>query len=152
MIFTSNVGTEEAEALRHRIGFAHDAPGRAEVIEEFSRALKTNFRPEFVNRLTDVVFFNPIGLDECERIAELFLEKVRKHAAGIPLRLQFEKPVPRWLAEKSFRPEYGARELRRTVEMEVEGALSDMLIEGHVDRGDSVTVKVSRDRLHFQRN
>jgi len=122
------------------------------LIEEFSRALKANFRPEFVNRLTDVVFFNPIGLKECERIAEIFLEKVREHAAGVPLRLQFEKPVPRWLAEKSFRPEYGARELRRTVEREVEGALSDLLIEGRVSRGDSVTVKVSRDRLHFQRN
>lgn len=152
LIFTSNVGTEEAEALKNRIGFSHDVPGRAEVIEEFSRALKTNFRPEFVNRLTDVVFFNPIGLKECERIAELFLEKVRQHAATVPLGVQFEKPVPRWLAEKSFRPEYGARELRRTVELEIEGALSDLLIEGRVDRGDSVTVKVSRDRLHFQRN
>src|SRR4051812_8577283 len=152
LIFTSNVGTEEAEALRHRIGFGDHAPERAEVVEEFSRALKSNFRPEFVNRLTDVVFFNPIGLRECERIAEIFLEKVREHAAGVPLRLQFDKPVPRWLAEKSFRPESGARELRRTIEREVEGALSDLLIEGRVSRGDTITVKVSRDRLHFHRN
>jgi ATP-dependent Clp protease ATP-binding subunit ClpC len=152
LIFTSNVGTEEAEALRNRIGFADHAPGRGELIEEFSRALKANFRPEFVNRLTDVVFFNPIGLGECERIAELFLDKVREHAAGVPLRLHFDKPVSRWLAEKSFRPEYGARELRRTVETEVEGALSDLLIDGRVSKGDSVTVKVTRDRLHFQRN
>jgi ATP-dependent Clp protease ATP-binding subunit ClpC len=153
LIFTSNVGTEEAEALRHRIGFGdHTSPDRKELIEEFSRALKANFRPEFVNRLTDVVFFNPIGLKECERIAELFLERVREHAAGVPLRLQIDRFVPRWLAEKSFRPEYGARELRRTVEREVEGALSDLLIEGRLSRGDTVTVKVSRDRLHFQRN
>jgi ATP-dependent Clp protease ATP-binding subunit ClpC len=152
LIFTSNVGSEEAEALRHRIGFGGHSPDRGELIDEFSRALKASFRPEFVNRLTDVVFFNPIGLKECERIAELFLDKVREHAAGVPLRLQFDKPVPRWLAEKSFKPEYGARELRRTVEREVEGALSDLLIEGRVARGDSVTVKVSRDRLHFQRN
>jgi len=152
LIFTSNVGTEEAEALRNRIGFGDHDPGRGELLEEFSRALKANFRPEFVNRLTDVVFFNPIGLRECERIAEIFLDKVREHAAGVPLRLQFDKPVPRWLAEKSYRPEYGARELRRTVETEVEGALSDLLIDGRVRKGDSVTVKVTRDRLHFQRN
>ena len=152
LIFTSNVGTEEAEALKHRIGFGGHSPDRSELIDEFSRALKANFRPEFVNRLSDVVFFNPIGLHECERIAELFLDKVREHAAGVPLRLQFDKPVSRWLAERSFKPEYGARELRRTVEREVEGALSDLLIEGRVNRGDSVTVKVSRDRLHFQRN
>ena len=152
LIFTSNVGTEEAEALKNRIGFAHGAADRAELLDEFSRALKASFRPEFVNRLTEVVFFNPIGLPECERIAELLLEKVREHAAGVPLQLRYEKPVPRWLAEKSFRPEYGARELRRTVETEVEGALSDLLIEGHVTQGDSVTVKVIRDRLQFQRN
>ena len=153
LIFTSNVGTEEAEALKHRIGFGSGSgPDRSDLIDEFSRALKANFRPEFVNRLTDVVFFNPIGLKECERIAEIFLEKVREHAAGVPLRLQFDKPVPRWLAERSFKPEYGARELRRTVEREVEGALSDLLIEGRVSRGDSVIVKVTRDRLHFQRN
>ena len=77
---------------------------------------------------------------------------MREHAAGVPLQLRFEKPVPRWLAEKSFRPEYGARELRRTVETEVEGALSDLLIEGRVAQGDSVTVKVIRNRLQFQRN
>jgi len=152
LIFTSNVGTEEAEALKNRIGFGDHLPNRKELLEEFSKALKANFRPEFVNRLTDVIFFNPIGLKECERIAELFLEKVREHAAGVPLRLQFDKPVPRWLAEKSFRPEFGARELRRTVEREIEGALSDLLIEGRVSRGDSVLVKVTRDRLHFHRN
>jgi ATP-dependent Clp protease ATP-binding subunit ClpC len=152
LIFTSNVGTEEAEALKNRIGFAQGAADRGELLDEFSRALKASFRPEFVNRLTEVVFFNPIGLAECERIAELLLEKVREHAAGVPLQLRYDKPVPRWLAEKSFRPECGARELRRTVETEVEGALSDLLIEGRVTQGDSVTVKVIRDRLQFQRN
>jgi ATP-dependent Clp protease ATP-binding subunit ClpC len=152
IIFTSNVGSEEAEQLRHRIGFRKPGAAREERVEEFARALKSTFRPEFVNRLTDVVFFNPIGLDECERIAEIFLEEARQHAANVPLAIRFEKGVPRFLAEKSFRPEYGARELRRTVEREVEGALSDLLVDGHVRRGDRVTVRVSRDRLRFHRN
>jgi ATP-dependent Clp protease ATP-binding subunit ClpC len=152
LIFTSNVGTEEAEQLRHRIGFRKPEAGRSELLEEFARALKANFRPEFVNRLTDVVFFNPIGLDECERIAEIFLEEARRHAATVPITVRFEKSVPRFLAEKSFKPEYGARELRRTVETEVEGALSDLLVDGRLQEGDRVTVKVSRDRLLFHRN
>jgi ATP-dependent Clp protease ATP-binding subunit ClpC len=152
IIFTSNVGTEEAERLRHRIGFGKPETRRDEVVEEFSRAVKANFRPEFVNRLTEIVFFNPIGLDECERIAENFLEEVRRHAASVPIDVRYEKRVPRFLAEKSYRPEYGARELRRTVEKEVEGALSDLLIEGHLREGDEVMIKVSRDRLRFHRN
>ncbi len=152
IIFTSNVGTEDAEQLRHRIGFARPDAARAEVIEEFSRAIKANFKPEFVNRLTDIVFFNPIGLDECERIATIFLEEVRRHASSVPITVRYEKTVPRFLAEKSFRPEYGARELRRTVETDVEGALSDLLIEGRLHEGDEVVVKVTRDRLRFLRN
>ena len=135
-----------------RIGFAKPEARRDEVVEEFSRAVKANFRPEFVNRLTEIVFFNPIGLDECERIAEIFLEEVRRHASTVPIAVRYEKSVPRFLAEKSFRPEYGARELRRTVEQEVEGALSDLLIEGRLQEGDQVTIKVSRDRLQFHRN
>jgi ATP-dependent Clp protease ATP-binding subunit ClpC len=152
IIFTSNVGTEEAEQLRHRIGFRKEEAGRSELLEEFARALKANFKPEFVNRLSEVVFFNPIGLDECEKIAEIFLEEARRHAAAVPITVRYEKDVPRFLAEKSFKPEYGARELRRTVETDVEGALSDLLVDGRLHEGDRVTVKVSRDRLRFHRN
>lgn len=152
LILTSNVGCEEAEALRHRIGFSPGAPMKAEVAEEFARAIKANFRPEFVNRIGEIVFFNPIGLPECEKIARLFLDEVRRHAEQVPLEIRYDERVPRWLAERGFHPEYGARELRRTVEKEVEGALSDLLIEGRLNGGDSVMIKVSRDRLHFHRN
>jgi ATP-dependent Clp protease ATP-binding subunit ClpC len=152
IILTSNVGSEEAESLRHRIGFSRPPLDGSELLEEFSRAIKMEFRPEFINRLTEIVFFRPIGLPECERIAHLFLSEVQKHAQAVPLTLRFEPDVPRYLARKSFRPEYGARELRRTIEQEVEGTLSDLLIEGKLSEGDRVTIKVRRDRLHFLRN
>ena len=152
IIFTSNIGAEEAEGLRHRIGFGSGEPRRAELAAEFEKAFKAGFRPEFVNRLTETVFFNPIGVAECEKIARLFLEEVREHASRVPLTLRFEPRVPRFLAEKSFKPEYGARELRRTVERDVEGALSDLLVEGRLEEGDAVTVQVSKDRLRFHRN
>ncbi len=152
IIFTSNVGAEEAEALKHRIGFRRDGPAREDLLDEFSRSLKASFRPEFVNRLTDVVFFNPITLAECVRIAGRFLEEVSRHASGVPLSLRFESDVPRWLAEKGFHPDYGARELRRTVEREVEGTLSELLIEGALHEGDTVRIRVRKDRLEFSRN
>jgi ATP-dependent Clp protease ATP-binding subunit ClpC len=146
------VGAEESERLKNRIGFGRSEPDRAERTDEFLRAVKAGFRPEFVNRVTEIVFFNPIGLDECERIARRFLEEVRRHAESVPLTVRFDDRVPRFLAEKSFRPEHGAREVRRTVEAEVEGALSDLLIEGRLSQGDSVTVRISRGRLDFHRN
>ncbi len=152
IIFTSNVGAEEAGQLRNRIGFARSEPGRAERMDELLRAIKAGFRPEFVNRVSEIVFFNPIGLDECERIARRFLDEVRRHAEAVPLTVRYDDRVPRYLAEKSYRPEHGAREVRRTVEAEVEGALSDLLVEGRISQGDSVTVRISRGRLDFHRN
>jgi len=152
VILTSNVGAEEAEALRHQIGFGKPAADSRAAAEEFFKAVKAGFRPEFVNRLTNVVFFNPIGLGECEQIARILLGEVQKHASNVPLTVRFERRVPRYLAEKSFRPEYGAREIRRTVESEIEGRLSEMLIAGALAEGDSVTVKVSRGALQFHRN
>ena len=152
LILTSNVGTAEAERLRERIGFGKARLDRDQIVDEFSRAIKANFRPEFVNRLTEVVFFNPIGLPECEKIARLFLDEVRTHAASVPLSVRFDEKVPRFLAEKSYAPEHGARELRRTVEKEVEGILSEMLVAGRLSEGDAVTVSVRRDRLAFNRN
>ncbi len=152
IIFTSNVGAEEADQLRNRIGFGRSEPGRAERTDELLRAVRAGFRPEFVNRVSEIVLFNPIGLDECEQIARRFLEEVRSHAEAVPLTVRYDDRVPRFLAEKSYRPEYGAREVRRTVETEVEGTLSDLLIEGRLSEGDSVTVRVARGRLDFHRN
>jgi ATP-dependent Clp protease ATP-binding subunit ClpC len=152
IILTSNVGAEEAEELRRRIGFGPAAPDRGQRLEEFRRAVKATFRPEFVNRLSEVVFFNPIGLEECVRIAEIFLGEARRHAENVPLTLRYEPAVPRWLAERSYKPEYGAREVRRTVETEVEGRLSELLLEGGLEEGDTVTLRVSRRGLDFRRN
>jgi ATP-dependent Clp protease ATP-binding subunit ClpC len=154
MVFTSNVGASEIEALRNRMGFA---PGRRELsreelFDETSTSLRARFRPEFLNRLSEVVLFNPIGMGECVRIVELFLDEVRRHAAAVPIELEFSDAVPPHLAEKGFRPEYGARELRRTVEREVEAPLADLLVEGSVHEGDRIRVRVSRDKLQFHRN
>ncbi len=155
IILTSNAGAEEIEDVRNRMGF--DAGHRRNldrrtILEETVRSLKGRFRPEFLNRLSDVVLFNSIGLRECERIVGLFLEEVKRHAASVPLTLRYSSEVPRYLAERGFNPEFGARELRRTVEREVEGPLSDLLIDGRVKEGDTVDVRVRRDRIHFHRN
>jgi ATP-dependent Clp protease ATP-binding subunit ClpC len=154
MVFTSNVGAPEIEALRNRMGFGSGRRelSREELFDETATSLRARFRPEFLNRLSEVVLFNPIGLGECVRIVEIFLDEVRRHAATVPIELEFSEGVPPLLAEKGFRPEFGARELRRTVEREVEAPLADMLVEGDLCEGDRVRVRVSRDKLQFHRN
>lgn len=154
VILTSNVGSEEIERLRNRIGFAREREAvKPEVLRsELLPAIRDRFRPEFINRLTDIILFNPIRLQECVCILERILEDVRRNALRIPLKLSFRKRVPKLLAEKGYRPEWGARELRRTVEREIEAPLSELFLEEKIHPGDRVVVRVRRDRLVFTRN
>ena len=73
-------------------------------------------------------------------------------AANVDLDIAYSPRVPRFLAERGYRPESGARELRRTVEREVESPLSEMLVDGEIQRGDHVSIRVRQNRLQFQRN
>lgn len=154
VILTSNVGSEELDRLRNRIGFHGGAAAfdPAVVRSELLPAVRHRFPPEFINRLTEIILFNPIGLPECERIILVLLDQVRRRALSIPIRVEFDPSVARFLAERGFRPEWGARELRRTVEKEVESPLSEMVLEKDLERGDTVWVGVRRERLVFHRN
>lgn len=154
VVLTSNVGAAELDAWKHRIGFdaGRRSPTRDVVAGETMDALREKFKPEFINRISDIVVFNPIGIDECESIVKTLLDEVRRHGDAVPLTIDWTPAVPRYLAERGFNPDYGARELRRTVEREVEGPLSDLLIDGRINVGDRVTVKVRGDRLQFGRN
>jgi ATP-dependent Clp protease ATP-binding subunit ClpC len=155
IILTSNLGVAESKNLQNRPGF--DVAGRrdpsAEQLEaETVEAVERNFRPEFVNRIDQVVMFNALGLEACRDIASIVLDEVVRHAENAELRLRYTDDVPAWIAEKGYRPEFGARELRRTVEYEVEVPLSEKLIEGSISRGDRVRIGVKKGTLSFSRN
>jgi ATP-dependent Clp protease ATP-binding subunit ClpC len=152
LILTSNAGAEEIDHLRRRVGFSRSAPRADEVMSEIFEALKLRFKPEFINRVNEIVLFRALTLDDCERIVSTLLDEVKAEAASIPLRLVFTNPVPRFLAERGFKPDWGARELRRTVEREVESPLSDLILEKKVVPGDTVVARICRDRLEFSRN
>ena len=153
VILTSNVGVEEVREARERIGF--DRSKRAGLDREALfgctvDALKKEFRPEFLNRIDEVVLFNPLGLEDCVRIVEKFLGEVVQHATRADLRLTWTAPVPRFLAEAGFSPEYGARELRRTVTDLVENPLADGILDGEFHRGDQVQMVVKRGEIAFR--
>lgn len=155
VVMTSNVGSEDTEALNHLIGFSTHPEGAADaraVLQETLSSIRKEFTPEFINRIDSIVPFNPIGLTESVQIAELFLNEACQHANGVPIELSYTKKVPSFLAEKGYNPRYGAREIRRTVETEVEDPLSELLIEDKIHPGDRVRVNVAHDRLTFHRN
>ncbi len=155
VILTSNVGVEAIEeSMRERMGFRGHAPStdRPRLLAETLLTLRKTFRPEFVNRIDQVVMFRSLSIQDCETIVELLLEEVREHARRARLEVEFTRPVARLLARCGFSAEFGARELRRTVEEKVEAPLSDLVLSGKAGAGSHIFVTVRKDQLRFQRN
>ncbi len=155
VIMTSNVGVDEVEAFRNRAGFdaaKRREPSREDLFREVVAGLKRGFRPEFINRVDDIVLFQTLTYEHCVRIVENLLEEVRHHAERRRLGLVFSPTVPRFLTERGYNPDYGARELRRTVVDLVEGPISEMLVDGRIHEGAQVRVSVKNNALAFQAN
>ncbi|MZG12195.1 ATP-dependent Clp protease ATP-binding subunit, partial [Streptomyces sp. SID5914] len=109
-----------------------------------------HFRPEFLNRVDEIVVFRQLSGEQLRQITSLLLEQTRRmvHAQGITV--DFTDAAVDWLAERGYQPEYGARPLRRTIQREVDNELSRLLLDGRVTEGGRVTVDVEDGRLAFR--
>ncbi|MBN1178139.1 MAG: ATP-dependent Clp protease ATP-binding subunit [Anaerolineae bacterium] len=150
VIMTSNVG---AEAIRRSgLGFGLAETEAAEgAYDEMSRRLKEElkrlFRPEFLNRVDSVVVFRALGPAEIARIVDLEIAKVVERVQEQAVTLDVAPAARSWLAEKGYSQEYGARPLRRVIQNNVEDALSDVLLSGKFEPGDTVQVDVEGDEI-----
>ncbi|MFR9794372.1 ATP-dependent Clp protease ATP-binding subunit [Streptomyces sp. MS06] len=153
VVMTSNLGSEAITRRGAGIGFgaggaeADEAARREQVL----RPLREHFRPEFLNRIDEIVVFRQLTGEQLRQITDLLLEQTRRllHAQGIAL--EFTPAAVDWLAERGYQPEYGARPLRRTIQREVDNQLSRRLLDGSVREGARVTVDVADGRLVFHR-
>ncbi len=153
VLMTSNLGVREVESLRGNIGFdwsRRQDPSFEEMTEEINEALKKAFRPEFLNRLDDTIVFNALTPTDSVKIVELMLHDLGKIAKRAGVALNFEPSVKRTLAEKGYRKECGARELKRTIKKCVEGPLTDLMLEGVVKDGMTVRVRIQRGEVVFE--
>ena len=139
IILTSNVGATEVSAAK-TLGFVANAPEheKNERHDRMMRALRSTFRPEFLNRIDEVIIFNTLSKESIAEIARLMLSDISKRCNSIGISLSFSPNVPELLAEKGFDENYGARPLRRTVMRLVEDTLSTDLLEGKFATGDNV--------------
>ncbi len=142
ILMTSNVGVEDVRRMQARMGF--DARDRGQLdVEQLDDAMhgavKRSFRPEFVNRIDDVVEFRALSVEDCEGIARLQLAEMAGYLERTGVRLRFTPGLVRHLARRGWSPEYGARELRRIIRDEVEHLLTEQLISGRARRGDTIT-------------
>ncbi|MGX4688947.1 ATP-dependent Clp protease ATP-binding subunit [Streptomyces sp. JNUCC 63] len=151
IVMTSNLGSEAITRRGAGIGFG---AGGAEADEEarreqILRPLREHFRPEFLNRIDEIVVFRQLTGEQLRQITDLLLEKTRRllHAQGVAV--EFTDAAVDWLAQRGYQPEYGARPLRRTIQRDVDNQLSRLLLDGRIREGSRVTVGVADGRLTF---
>ncbi len=139
LIMTSNVGAREIVDPKH-LGFGLAIDNAARDYEDMKKnvmgELKRMFRPEFLNRVDDIIVFHPLDREEIRQIATLMVDEVGKRLAANGIGLEVNNEVKDWLAEKGYDKIYGARPLRRTIQEKIEDKLAEAMLDGLVKEGD----------------
>ncbi|MFY1679446.1 ATP-dependent Clp protease ATP-binding subunit [Streptomyces sp. WMMC905] len=152
VVMTSNLGSDVIGRRGAGIGFGSGGSDADEEArrDQVLRPLREHFRPEFLNRVDEIVVFRRLDGEQLRRITTLLLEDTRRLAGAQDVSVDFTDAAVDWLAERGYQPEYGARPLRRTIQREVDNELSRLLLEGGLGQGGRVTVDVEADRLAFR--
>ncbi|MFE6334427.1 ATP-dependent Clp protease ATP-binding subunit [Streptomyces sp. NPDC057798] len=152
IVMTSNLGSEAITRRGVGVGFGAGGEEADEEArrERILRPLRDHFRPEFLNRIDEIVVFRQLDPDQLRRITDLLLDRTRRLMQAQDVAVEFTAPAVDWLAARGYQPEYGARPLRRTIQREVDNQLSRLLLDNRVAGGGRVTVDVEDGRLAFR--
>ena len=150
IIMTSNLGT--GEMGREPMGFVReDGAGgsSARLRSSIEDALKRAFRPEFLNRIDEIVVFDPLSREQIKSIVDIEMREVRERLEAHGATIELTESAREWLAREGFDPVYGARPLRRTIQRHVENPLSKRILAGDLTQGERVVVAGGADGLTF---
>ncbi|MFJ5677678.1 ATP-dependent Clp protease ATP-binding subunit [Streptomyces sp. NPDC093097] len=138
VIMTSNIASQRILAHKGAVDEIRDA---------LMGDLQAHFRPEFLNRIDEVIVFHALTRKDLVEIVDLLLERSRRRLHAQQIGLEVTESAKEWLANRGYQPEYGARPLRRTIQNEIDNRLSNMLLEGSINPGDTVLADVGDGRL-----
>ena len=150
IIMTSNLGATPQQ--RKALGFSADrsADSSPQVSQaSMMNALKQTFRPEFINRVDDIILFDPLSKEDIGRIAVMLLQELKERLLGMDIVMDFDPSVSELLVNEGFDPAYGARPLRRAVVRLLENPLSEALLQGKIPKGQTVVATVENNRVVF---
>ncbi len=152
IIMTSNVGASSITEPK-RLGFkdGDDKSGEDQMKNDVMDALKATFRPEFLNRIDEIIVFNKLTDEDIRKIAGLMLEDTKKRIAENGITISFSDEVVDMLAKEGFDPVYGARPLRRAIIRRVEDSLSEAMLSGEIVKGDSVTAVLRDGKIEYEK-
>ncbi len=146
LIMTSNIGTQYAKQ-GGTLGFVRSNDRDDEVREskkKIEEGLKQTFRPEFLNRIDEIIIFHTLTLEHMEQIVDLEMKEIHGRMLERGINIDLSEEARKWLAEEGYDPAFGARPLRRTLQRYVESPLSKSLLRGEFETGDHVLADVGQ--------
>jgi ATP-dependent Clp protease ATP-binding subunit ClpC len=150
IIMTSNVGSQHLVSTR-QFGFTpSDGVDFRETERRAREALERAFRPEFLNRVDEIIVFQPLSKEDVLRIVDIMLGRLNKHLESQRVRIEVTDAAKEFLAEEGYDPKFGGRPLARAIRRYIENPLSSRIIGGEFDPGDTVVVDRAGDGLSFE--
>jgi ATP-dependent Clp protease ATP-binding subunit ClpC len=131
---TSNMGAERVQSHARR------DESFEELREDMMQIVRSHLRPEFVNRIDEIIVFRALTEEQIAEIARLFLDRTKRRIRAQDMEVEFTEEAVEFIAEEGFDPEFGARPLRRAIQRRVDNALSRMILDGSLNPGDKLVV------------
>jgi len=150
LIMTSNLGTEFVRQ-GGTLGFLQktDTDEDRQAHEKIEKALKSTFRPEFLNRIDEIIMFSPLTTDQMREIVDLQMKEVTTRLEEHGLKVELTVDARDWLAKEGYDASFGARPLKRALQKYVESPLSISLLAGEFTDGDTVIVDLDKDKQNI---
>ena len=154
IIFTSNVGVNELPKKKGGLGFGDGNDDKTldyeEIKEILMNALKRQFKPEFLNRIDVVTVFHPLNYEQLSQIAKLFISNLNKRLLSRGANLKVTESALKYLIDKGYDSEYGARPLRRLIEQEIEDKIAEQILEGTIPEKSTIIISAKDGKLNFK--
>ncbi|QEK11132.1 ATP-dependent Clp protease ATP-binding subunit [Crassaminicella thermophila] len=154
IIMTSNVGAHTIKKQK-TLGFAENVEDEKQsayekMKENVMSELRRNFRPEFLNRIDEVIVFHALEQEHINEIVELMIKDLTKRMKELNIKIEISEAAKKLLGEKGFDPEYGARPLKRAIRRMLEDALSEEILKGNISKNDDIFVDVEDGKIVFK--
>jgi ATP-dependent Clp protease ATP-binding subunit ClpA len=153
IILTSNVGSEALQQMAE-FGFTHSGKEKERKQEEtksrIMESLKNQFRPEFLNRLDEIIIFHGLGIEEVRKIVDLQLSIVEERLKSKKIKITVSTSARNLLSEKGFDPDYGVRPLKRKIQQLVLDPLAKMIVDGKIKNGDKIKIDAEKNEIKIK--
>ena len=153
IVMTSNIGAKNITERRTKLGFSSGETSSDgtmsydEIREAVMGDLKKTFRPEFLNRIDEIIVFHQLSAENIREIADKMLDIVKQRIADMGIKLTADSDALDVIAKRGFDPVYGARPLKRAIQSTVEDKVAELILDGEIKEGDTVAVTTDDGEL-----